>query len=153
MINWEYNDGGRLDAGFNCGKLVGDCVVRAIAIAVEIPYREVWDDLKACQQAFSKGRSRAAKACKKTNCNPDRGTFRTVYEPYLKEKGFAWFPVMGIGTGCKMHLRKDELPEGRIIARVSKHLVAAVDGVLQDTHDCSRNGTRCVYGYFLKHGE
>jgi len=24
-----------------------------------------------------------------------------------------------------------------------------IDGVLHDTHDCSRDGTRCVYGYWL----
>jgi hypothetical protein len=23
-----------------------------------------------------------------------------------------------------------------------------IDGVIHDTHDCSRNGTRCVYGYY-----
>jgi|SRR5262245_25045412 len=27
-------------------------------------------------------------------------------------------------------------------------VVAVIDGVIHDTHDCSRDGTRCVYGYF-----
>jgi hypothetical protein len=40
----------------------------------------------------------------------------------------------------------DEVPV--LIARVSKHLVAIVDGELHDTHDCSRDGTRYVYGYW-----
>ena len=55
---------------------------------------------------------------------------------------------MGIGTGCKVHLRKDELPMGRIIVALSKHYAAVIDGVVHDTHDPSRSGTRCVYGYW-----
>jgi hypothetical protein len=55
---------------------------------------------------------------------------------------------MQIGSGCQVHLAADELPPGRIIVRLSKHYAAVVDGVLHDTHDCSRDGTRCVYGYF-----
>jgi hypothetical protein len=44
--------------------------------------------------------------------------------------------------------RNGELPIGRLIVSVSKHLVAVVDGVIHDTHDPSRAGTRCVYGYW-----
>ncbi len=62
--------------------------------------------------------------------------------------GFKFVPTMGIGTGCKVHLRDGELPMGRIIARVSRHYVAVIDGVLHDTYDASRGGTRCVYGYW-----
>jgi hypothetical protein len=55
---------------------------------------------------------------------------------------------MEIGKGCKVHLRADELPKGKIICSVSRHLVAVIDGVINDTHDCSRDGNRCVYGYY-----
>jgi hypothetical protein len=41
-----------------------------------------------------------------------------------------------------------ELPAGRIIARVSKHFVAIIDGVINDIYDPSRGGNRCVYGYY-----
>jgi hypothetical protein len=34
-----------------------------------------------------------------------------------------------------MRLHPDELPSGRIVARVSKHLCAVIDGVTHDTHD------------------
>lgn len=57
-------------------------------------------------------------------------------------------PTMAIGSGCKVHLRADELPTGRLVVSVSKHLVAVVDGVVHDTHDPRRGGTRCVYGYW-----
>jgi hypothetical protein len=50
-----------------------------------------------------------------------------------------------------MHLRVGEVPEGRLIVRLSHHLTAVLDGVIRDTHDPSRAGTRCVYGYFSKY--
>jgi hypothetical protein len=55
---------------------------------------------------------------------------------------------MQVGSGCKVHLRADELPPGCLIARVSRHVVDVIDGVIHDTHDCSRGGARCVYGYW-----
>jgi len=57
---------------------------------------------------------------------------------------------MAIGSGCTVHLRSEELPKGRLLVKVSGHLTAVIDGVLYDTHDCSRHGMRCVYGYFSK---
>lgn len=45
----------------------------------------------------------------------------------------------------------DELPKDKtIIVSLSKHIAAVVNGVLHDLSDCSRNGTRCVYGYWEK---
>jgi len=55
---------------------------------------------------------------------------------------------MQIGSGCRVHLRADDLPAGRLIVKVTHHLVAVIDGVIHDTHNCSRGGTRCVYGYW-----
>jgi hypothetical protein len=58
---------------------------------------------------------------------------------------------MRIGQGCTTHLRRSELPTtGRLIVSVSKHITAVIDGVIHDTHDPSRRGTRCVYGYWVK---
>ena len=57
---------------------------------------------------------------------------------------------------CQLVLDEDspaalcELPRGPLIVKVSRHLTAVIDGVLYDTHDCSRGGTRCVYGYFSR---
>jgi hypothetical protein len=44
MMRHVYNDGGREAAGYK-GK-VGDCVARAIAIANEKPYQEVYKGLQ-----------------------------------------------------------------------------------------------------------
>jgi hypothetical protein len=57
---------------------------------------------------------------------------------------------MGIGTGTTVHLRDGELPMGRLIVACSRHYVAVIDGVIHDTSDPSRDGTRAVYGYYYK---
>ena len=57
---------------------------------------------------------------------------------------------MLVGQGCKVHLRSEELPSGILIVAVSRHLTVVKNGVIYDTHDCSRDGTRCVYGYWSK---
>ena len=49
-----------------------------------------------------------------------------------------------------MHLRADELPPGRLVVSVTHHLTAVIDGVIHDTHDPSRGGTRCVYGVWTE---
>jgi hypothetical protein len=66
-----------------------------------------------------------------------KGTIRRV----LESLGWTWTPTMAIGSGCKVDLRDGELPQGRLIVSVSKHMVAVIDGVIHDTHDPSRDGT------------
>jgi len=156
MTGYVYDDGGRSAAGYR-GR-AGDCVVRAIAIATGQNYRTVYDDLavriKAASDADWEKISQRIPSWRGKR-NPDRdtsprnGVAREVYEPYLlNEVGWQWTPVMRIGSGVTMHLRADELPQGRLIARLSKHLCAVIDGVVHDTYDPSRRGTRCVYGYY-----
>jgi hypothetical protein len=148
--HYVYNDGGRAEAGFK--GTTGDCVTRTIAIAAELPYKQVYDDLSARTKADPKSRRRRTKA------NPYGakmvsaiyGVNKRVYKPYLDELGWKWTPTMQIGSGCQVHLTPEELPSGRIIVRLSRHLCAVVDGIVHDTHDPSRDGTRCVYGYWSK---
>lgn len=139
-MTWTFDDGGRVAAGFRGH--AGDCVTRAIAIATGVPYADVYAAL-AAGMAASRGRhhSRGKRSAR-------NGVFRNVYDPYLASLGWTWIPTSGIGQGCRVHLRADELPPGRIIARVSRHLCAVVDGVVHDTDDPTRGGTRCVYGYW-----
>lgn len=134
-ITFVKDDGGRAEAGFKGS--AGDCVTRAIAIASGISYRTVYADM-----AFGmarRGKSRSAR----------EGVHKSVYRPYLEETlGWEWHPTMSIGSGCRIHLREIELPMGRLVVRLSRHIAAVIDGVLHDTYDCSRGGTRCVYGYW-----
>jgi hypothetical protein len=78
------------------------------------------------------------------------GNHRKVFHDYILGHGFEWVPTMKVGMGCQVHLRPDELPTGALIVKVSKHLTAVVDGIIEDTHDPSRGGKRCVYGYYRK---
>jgi hypothetical protein len=138
---FKYDDGGRAAAGFK-GR-TGDCVTRAITIATELPYRDVYDTLFELSRewlATSRTRRAARQRTQSNGASPRSGMHTEVYKPYLKSLGWTWMPTMGIGTGCRVHLRPDELPSGRVIARLSGH----------DTYDCSRDGTRCVYGVYHK---
>ena len=148
-INFKYNDGGRALAGYKGD--TGDCVARAICIASELPYQKVYDDLTQLGADWRiKSNSRAARNAKPKNDSVRNGCFKDVYKPYLEKLGWIWTPTMFIGSGCKVHLKASELPKGRIICSLSRHIVAVTDGIIQDTYDCSRDGTRCVYGYFAK---
>lgn len=143
-IKFIYNDGGRMQSGYK--GTVGDCVCRAICIATGKQYHEVWEYL-----AKHTANQRTTKKSKKRGETADKGvnTKRKWFEEYMSALGFKWIPTMQIGSGCKVHLKSDELPKGRIICNVSKHFVAVIDGVIHDTYDCSRGGTRCVYGYYM----
>lgn len=148
-MRYQHNDGGRALAGYKGD--AGDCVVRAIAIATETPYQTVYDELEKSNHSHMLGSNdRVAKKLAARGTTPRNGNFRKVYELYLATKGWVFHPTMSIGSGCKVHMRAEELPAGRIIVRLSKHVAAVIDGVLQDTHDCTREGTRCVYGYYQK---
>ena len=141
-MKFKYNDGGRKAAGY-LGK-TGDCVCRSIAIATNMPYAYVYMLLNehAQEQRISKRQPRRGDA--------RTGLYKTTIHRMMRMLGWKWTPTMQIGSGCKVHLRDGELPRGRLIVSVSKHMVAVIDGVIQDTHDCSRRGTRCVYGYYSR---
>ena len=147
-MRFVEDDGGRSLAGFK--GTTGDCVTRAIAIATGKPYREVYDALHDGMREFATGRSKAAKcsAARSGGTSPRNGVHRKVYESYLLSLGWTWTPTMKIGSGCTTHLRAGELPGGRLVVRVSKHVTAVIDGEVHDTYDPSYDGTRCVYGYY-----
>lgn len=141
--NFNFNDGGRKAAGFK-GK-AGDCVCRAIAIAAQLPYQEVYDRL-----AEGNADQRKSKRTPKRSRSANNGinTKRKWFKDYMRELGFVWTATMQIGSGCKVHLQSDELPSGRLVCSVSRHNVAVIDGVINDTYDSTRGGKRCVYGYW-----
>lgn len=140
-MKFIYDDGGR--SKWYDSTAPGDCVARAISIATEKDYLRVYSELTILLKASKQTKSIRGKT-------PRTGIPMGIMKKYLLSLGWKWIPTMGIGTGCKVHMKSEELPSGRIIARVSKHVVAIIDGVIHDIFDCSRNETRCVYGYFLK---
>ena len=145
MDTFIFNDGGRAEAGYK-GQ-TGDCVCRSICIVTGKPYDEVYQAL--AEGNFTQRKSKHSKKGKRTAAN-GINTKRKWFNEYMLSLGFKWVPTMFVGVGCKMHLKKEELPTGKIICNVSKHFVAVIDGVINDIYDCSREGTRCVYGYYYQ---
>lgn len=138
------DDGGRAKAGFK-GK-TGDCVTRALAIAAKMDYQTAYDLVNAAGAEERPSKRRRGQSSART------GVYKPTTRRLLQSLGWQWHPTMAIGSGCTVRLRKDELPTGRLIVSVSKHIVAVIDGVIHDTHDPSRAGTRCVCGYFQRVG-
>ena len=141
-MNWQHDDGGRSAAGFKGD--AGDCVCRSVAIATGIPYTDVYAALNTAAQVERTGKRKRGKSSARL------GVYPATIRRFLESIGWKWTPTMGIGSGCKVHLRADELPAGRLIVSLSRHITAVIDGVIHDTHDPSRDGTRCVYGYYTK---
>jgi hypothetical protein len=144
LTKLQFNDGGRAAAGY--AGSAGDCVTRAIAIAAELPYEQVYAALSQGCRAQRVTRGHHRKASARNGVNTKRRWFRE----YMKSLGFQYVATMHIGSGCKTHLRSEELPQGRLVVQVSRHYTAIIDGVIHDTYDPSRGGTRCVYGYWIR---
>jgi hypothetical protein len=139
-IAWEYDDGGRRAAGFT-RMAPGDCAARALAIAAQLPYRDACArvDAAAARERPRRGNTRSDSAS---------GVYSRTFRRLMDDLGWIWTPTMDIGTGCRVHLRRAELPSGRLIVSLSRHYAAVIDGVVRDYADPSRDGTRCVYGYW-----
>jgi len=138
-LPFVYDDGGRAAAGYRGS--TGDCVTRAVAIATGRDYAEVYAALNAAAARERPRRGRRRSAAR-------TGVYKATTRRFLESLGWQWTPTMGIGTGCRIHLAAGELPAGRLIVSVSRHLVAVIDGVIHDTVDPSRDASRCVYGYW-----
>lgn len=168
-MEFKYNDGGREAAGYK-GK-TGDCVCRSICIATGLPYDEVYGTLalgnktqKTSKHRLKKIRDNYAakglsfdtpeykayvkKHTKQGTAAKGISVKRKWFKDYMASLGFVWVPTMQIGSGCKVHLTETELPKGILVVTVSNHYTTVIDGVLNDTYDCSRGGNRCVYGYY-----
>lgn len=142
-LDFNYNSGGR-EKYFEKEE-VGDCVCRAISIANDMDYKEVYDKINEYAKGEHKGKR------KKEISNARNGVYKNTYDKLLKELGWVFIPLMTIGSGCQAHLRTNEIPMNDIIiCKLSKHLTCVKNGVINDTYNCSREGNRCVYGYYIK---
>lgn len=161
MKYWDGTESLDFVADYGGGPMVtrGDCVTRAIAIAGEMPYDYIYD-------ALSRGtRTQRVTAGSRRNTSARNGVSvrRKWFRDAMETWGFRWTPTMSIGSGCKVHLLKGELPAGRLVVSLSKHYTAVVDGVIHDTYDPTRADLaftdgerrlihRCVYGYWTAEG-
>lgn len=130
-LTFQYNDGGR--SKYYRAKNVGDCVVRATSIITGRNYKEIYNLYKAA-----------------SGDTPRNGVSKKVLKKVIEQLGGKWVACMTIGSGCKVHLAANEIPmDKRMIISLSGHLTAVINGVINDIYDPSRDGARCVYGYWI----
>lgn len=113
------------------GKIVNDCVKRAICLAEGRDYKDVKNDLNRLKRELG---------LKKFNSNEN-------WKTYLERKNYEKISFPAKAGECRMNGHKfaEIHPAGSYILRMSKHLVACVDGVILDTWDCR---DKCVYNAY-----
>jgi hypothetical protein len=129
-MNFTYNDGGRSEAGLKGS--AGDCGARAMAIALGLEYKTAYNEL--AQANKDKGFAKSAR----------NGIYKDIYQDVLAKHGWTWNPAPKFdGRKAKC----SDMPTGTVIARQAGHYVAVINGLAQDTWDCSQ---KMVYGYWAK---
>lgn len=141
-MEFVYSDGGR--SKYFKAENVGDCVTRAICNATGKDYKEVYDALKELAKHERITRRHPKQSSVRWGVSP-----RTI-DKYMEIIGWKWHSCCTIGSTKRVHLVESEIPKGNLILRLSRHLTCTKDGVLYDTYDCTREGTRMVYGYWSK---
>jgi len=128
METYKYSDGGR--SKYFKGKKAGDCVTRAISIALELDYKYVYNELaKGMQKATGKKSAR-------------HGVYKNVYVKFLKDNGWIWHKAPKFDGRKAYH---NDMPSRTVIGRMANHLVAIKNKVVYDTWDSRR---KMVYGYW-----
>ena len=112
--NWIEHDGGRADAGHKGS--AGDCVTRACAIALQLPYEEVW---QYYQKDFTE-----------EDWTPDNGVQNLSSDKFLRERG--WEIRSFSGT---VKEAAEAIEDGIISCNMmgAGHFVAAKDSKYLDT--------------------
>lgn len=101
------------------GKQANDCVVRAIAIATQRSWQDVYADL-----------------CKQGRRMCDMPSSNSVWGTFLKEEGFRQFLLPESCASCvTVRAFCDRYPEGIFIIGTGNHAVAVIDGDYYDSWD------------------
>ena len=129
-MTYQFNDGGRKQAGYK--GTAGDCGARAMAIALQLDYKTVYQELAQANKDHGKAKSAR------------NGMSKDIYSEVLKRYGWVWTSAPKF-DGRKA--RSTDMPQGRVIAQQAGHYVAVIDGVVQDIWNCTH---KMVYGYWVK---
>lgn len=127
-MNYNFNDGGRKNAGFKGS--TGDCGVRALAIALDMDYKIAYNLLAQANKDM--GFAKSAR----------NGIHKNIYNSVLNKLGWFWVSAPKF-VGRKA--RCSDL-KGIVIAQQAGHFVTVINGIPQDTWDCSN---KMVYGYWV----
>lgn len=115
------------------GLNVGDCAIRAISIATDKPWNEVYTGVTLVGLKLS-----------------DMPTSNRVWGEYLEENGFKLYLIPDSCPDC--YTIKDfarEYPKGTYIVGTGRHVVAVKDGSYMDTWDSGSERPL----YFFKKGD
>ena len=118
IVDYTYDDGGRKADGFKA-RFARDCSARAMAIASQTPYREMYDAL-----AYTKkldGGKRTARD----------GMELHISNIVLEQLGFKWKDV----NAKDMTITQAYELYGDCIIRIHRHMLAVMNGVVRDTWD------------------
>ena len=115
------------------GKLVNDCVKRALTLATGKSYQEI---------------SLALNRYKKITNSKSFNSRKNVKEFIEKELGYKKlsFPAVAGMPRMNGYIFTKKYPKGKYILNMAKHLVTCVDGKLYDTFDSS---DKCVYSAWV----
>jgi hypothetical protein len=105
--------------GNPCGITTGDCVIRAISIAENMPWRHVF--LWLCVEGYS-------------DCT--FGDVNKTWESYLKYLGYRRHELPNV-VGYTVSKFADEHKDGTFIIGTGTHAVAVVNGDIIDSWDSS----------------
>lgn len=142
-MRFVYSDGGR--SKYFKAKNVNDCVVRAICNSTGKDYLQVYKTINDIAKTERIGKRKHHKSSARN------GVYKSTIKKYLEDiLNLDWITFSEIGNNLTKHLNEDELPtKGTFILRLSRHLTCWKDGKLLDTFDCSHEGRRKVYGYWI----
>ena len=121
MIDYEYDDGGRADAGRKGN--ARDCVCRAICILTGRPYKQVYAEL--CEVHKAKTGKRSAR------CGIHTNTAACVR--YLESIGVT---KVKLPKGPRPTWSEAHETYGDCIVSTTHHWACIRDGALRDTDDC-----------------
>jgi hypothetical protein len=129
-MSYVWSDGGRAEAGYKGA--TGDCGARALAIAMEIPYKRAYKILAGAAKIA--GRPKSAR----------NGISCETMDAVMAGLGWTYFPVPRQEGG---EATAKCLPPGRLVTYMTNHYAAVVDQVVHDVGDCSQ---REVHGFWRK---
>ena len=127
-MSYTHHDGGR--SQYYKGT-AGDCAARAMAIALQLDYKQCYKQLAAAHALRTGKRTAREGIHKKTLSN------------VLAAHGWIWHAAPQF-DGRKA--RASDIP-GRAVVSMAKHFAAVIDGEVFDIFDSSN---KMVYGYWSK---
>lgn len=136
-FQWLYDDGGREAAGRR-GR-VGDCVCRAIAIATEQPYEQIYKTLNELCKPFRETPRSRTPSCQ-------FGMPGKVYQPFLEGQGWCFHKLPDYAQFNASNVPQ----EGVSIISLYGHIATVKHGVIRDTFDCSYKGIARIYGFYRR---